>query len=249
MPLLPRLVALSVLAVVPAAPLAAQCADGSPPPCRTQPRRASAAPAANSVAVLYFDNLSHDTVDAYLADGLTEEIIVRLGQIERLAVKSRYEVQRVRGHQGGDPAQLGRLLNAANILSGSVQKAGSRVRVRVELVRAPSRSRVWGDVFDRASDDVLDIEAEIASAVVRGGTGQLLPSERTRLGRPVTADAVAYQEYLRGLQMANSSWDEAAQRGALAHFERAIARDSGFAAAFAGEAIVWASLADGFVPG
>jgi TolB-like protein len=109
--------------------LRAQCADGSPPPCD---RVAVRAPASNSVAVLYFDNLSRDTADAYLADGLTEEIIVRLGQIRRLDVKSRYEVRRVRGYAGGDPAVLGRSLNAANIVSGSVQKAGGRVRVRVE---------------------------------------------------------------------------------------------------------------------
>src|SRR5207249_1448931 len=74
--------------------LFAQWPDGSTPPCHGATRPAS--PASNSLAVLYFDNLSRDTADAYLADGLTEDIIVRLGQIERSAVKSRNTVKRFR---------------------------------------------------------------------------------------------------------------------------------------------------------
>ena len=82
-----------LLSVYPTIRLSAQCPDGSPPPCRAAPR-APTAPAPNSVAVLYFDNLSPDTTDAYLAGGLTDEIITRLGQLERLAVKSRTAVRR-----------------------------------------------------------------------------------------------------------------------------------------------------------
>jgi len=90
-----------------AAPLHAQCPDGSSPLCARVTARPPA-PAANSVAVLYFDNLSRDTVDAFLADGLTEEIIIRLGQVQRLAVKSRFESQRFRGRAATqDPPALG----------------------------------------------------------------------------------------------------------------------------------------------
>ena len=105
-----------------AAPLAGQCPDGSAPPCS---RAAVRAPAPNSVAVLYLDNLSRDTADAFLADGLTEEIIIRLGQVQRLEVKSRFEVQRFRGRASPQaPPTLGRALNAAYLVSGSVQRAG-----------------------------------------------------------------------------------------------------------------------------
>src|SRR5205807_8684737 len=86
--------------------LTAQCPDGSPPPCRLT-SHASTAPAPNSVAVLYFDNLSADTADAYLAEGLTEELIARLGQLPRLAVKSRAAVQRFR-QSGADPLAAAR---------------------------------------------------------------------------------------------------------------------------------------------
>lgn len=101
-------------------PMAAQCPDGSPPPCG---RTAPWGPAATSVAVLYFDNLSHDTSDAYVADGLTEELITRLGEIARLQVKSRTAVQRYRGHSIEDPAALGRALNVAHLVSGASSKA------------------------------------------------------------------------------------------------------------------------------
>src|SRR5258708_133472 len=76
--------------------LFAQCPDGTPPPCAgTRPR--ASAPSPNSVAVLYFENTSRDSADDYLAGGLTEEVILRLQQVRRLEVKSRYESQRVRG--------------------------------------------------------------------------------------------------------------------------------------------------------
>ena len=226
--------------------LRGQCPDGTPPPCAVRPYRAPALPP-NSVAVLYFDNLSRDTSDAFLADGLTEEIIIRLGQVPRLDVKSRFEVLRFRGRPLLDPAGTGRSLGAAYLVAGSVQRAGDRVRMRVELLRALTRSQVWGDVFDRAGSDVLTLESDIAEAVATAITGQLLPAERTRLSRPVTSDPVAYEQYLRGLQAAHNFGDEAALRSAVAYFNRAIERDSGFASAFAGKAVAWSVLADGYV--
>jgi TolB-like protein len=233
------------LAVLPSCRLAAlQCPDGAPPPCRGA--RTAAAPSPNSVAVLYFDNLSRDTADAFLADGLTEEVIIRLGQVERLAVKSRFEVQRFRGAPTAqDPAILGRSLNAAYLVTGSVQRVGDRVRLRVALVRSATRAQVWGDVIDRSSSDLLTLESDIAREVTAAITGRLLPAERARLDRPLTRDPVAYQEYLRGVAM-SSSMDEAPLRAGLEHFARAIARDSAFAAAWAGQADIWSVLADGY---
>ena len=227
-------------------PSFAQCPDGTPPPCATRTHLAPA-PAPNSVAVLYLDNLSRDTADAFLADGLTEEIIIRLNQVPRLDVKSRYEVQRFRGQAAQDPATLGRALRAAYLVTGSVQRVGERVRLRYEVIRAGTRTQVASDVIDRTSSDLLTVESDIAREVATAITGKLLPEERARLARRLTSDPVAYEEYLRGLQALNSSYDEGAQRSALAHFDRAIARDSSFAAAFAGKAEAWVWLADAFV--
>ena len=247
MPMLLHAAALSVVIVPLAAPLAAQCPDGSAPPCG---RVAVQAPPPNSVAVLYLDNLSRDTADAFLADGLTEEIIVRLAQVRRLEVKSRFESLRFRGHSTAlDPPTLGRSLNVTYLVTGSVQRAGDRVRLRVALVRAATRDQVWGDAIERTSGDVLFIESDIATAVAAAIAGQLLPAERAQLSRPLTSDPVAYEEYLRGMHALNTSSDEASLRSALAHLDRATRRDSGFAAAFAGEAEGWAELADTYVSG
>jgi tetratricopeptide (TPR) repeat protein len=132
-------------------------------------------------------------------------------------------------------------------VTGSVQRAGDRVRLRYEVVRAASRAQVAGDVIDRASADLLTVESDIAREVATAITGRLLPEERARLSRPLTSDPLAYEEYLRGLQALNSTYDEAATRSALAHLDRAIARDPSFAAAYAGKALAWAELADGYV--
>ena len=243
-----RALRLGVLGVLASARLATaqQCPDGTPPPCG-RPAARAAAPPPNSVAVLYLANLSRDTADAFLAEGLTEEIIIRLGQVPRLEVKSLFEVQRFRGQAAQDPAALGRTLRAAYLVVGSVQRAGDRVRLRYEVIRAATRARVAGDVIDRASSDLLTVESDIAGAVATAITGQVLPEERTRLSRRVTSDPVAYEQYLRGLQAAHNFGDEAALRSAVAFFNRAIERDSGFAAAFAGKAVAWSMLADGYV--
>jgi TolB-like protein len=227
------------------APLEGQCPDGSPPPCGRAVRAAARPP--NSVAVLYLDNLSRDTADAFLADGLTEEIIIRLGQVPRLEVKSRYEVQRYRGRPTQDLPALGRALDAAYLVTGSVQRAGDRVRMRYEVIRAATRAQVAGDVIDRASSDVLTLESDIAAVVATAITGHLLPDERTRLTRPLTKSPAAYEQYLRGVQAAHNFGDEAALRSAVAFFNRAIALDSGFAAAYSGKAVAWSMLADGYV--
>ncbi|MFI5214440.1 MAG: hypothetical protein ACHQU8_07880 [Gemmatimonadales bacterium] len=227
--------------------LRAQCPDGTPPPCaRGTPR--PAALGANSVAVLYFDNLSRDTADAYLADGLAEELIVRLSQVRRLDVKSRFESQRVRGHTAGDPKVLGRSLRAAYLVTGSMQQAGQQVRLRVSLVRTADGANMWGDVYDRSGGNILQIQSDIAREVAGAITGQLLPTEQASLARHSTEDPVAYQLYLRAVGAANTT-SEAGLRSALDLLDRAIARDSGFADAWAKKAFVWTWLADGYEEG
>ena len=161
---------------------------------------------------------------------------------------SRFEVARFRGRAAErDPSALGRMLGAAYLVAGSVQRAGDRVRLRYEVIRAATRAQVAGDVIDRASGDLLTVESDIAREVATAITGRLLPEERARLSRPLTSDPLAYEEYLRGLQALNSTYDESATRSALAHLDRAIGRDSSFAAAYASKALAWEELADGYV--
>jgi serine/threonine-protein kinase len=185
--------------------------------------------APNSVAVLYFDNLSRDTADAYLADGLTEEITARLGQIARLVVKSRNAVRRYRG-VAIDPPTAGRTLGVAHLVSGSIRRAGRRLRVTVELVRAGSGDRLWGDQYDRTDADVLVIEEDVARAVASAIAGRLLPAERASLATRPTQSPVAYDHYLHGnYYLAQRSGRVV--RLAIDAFEAAVRADSGFTAA------------------
>ena len=180
-------------------PSTAQCPDGSPPPCRaarTDPGRQPGVPT-NSVAVLYFDNLSRDTTDAYLAEGLTEELIAQLGRVERLVVKSRNAVRRYRAAEL-DPEQLGRALGVAHLVSGSVRRSGTRLRVTVELVRATTGVRLWGEQYDRAQADLLDLQEGIARAVAGVIAGRLLPAERATLAARPTRSPEAYDYFVKG---------------------------------------------------
>ena len=238
-------VAIPILSLCLAGILRAQCPDGTPMPC-ARPAR-TPAPPPNSVAVLYLTNLSRDTSDAFLADGLTEEIIIRLAEVARLDVKSRFEVERFRGRAAQDPLALGQALRAAYLVTGSVQRAGDRVRLRYEVIRAATRRQVGGAIIDRASSDLLTVESDIAREVATAITGQLLPEETSRLNRRLTSDPLAYEEYLRGIEDRTHSTDETVVRSALAHFDRAIARDPGFVSAYVAEAQAWWVLADGYV--
>ncbi len=225
-------------------PASGQCPDGTPPPCVAPAPRA---PASNSVAVLFFQSLSRDTADIFLADGLTEELITRLSQVRRLEVKSRFASERVRVRRAENPGTLGRAVGAAYLVTGSLQHVGERVRLNVALVRARTGAQVWADVYERAGD-LLAIQAEIAREVAGAITGRLLPRERATLARVPTRDPVAYTLYLRGIGAANTS-SESGLRAGLEYLDRAIERDSSFADAFVQKSVIWFMLADGYVEG
>jgi TolB-like protein/predicted Zn-dependent protease len=214
----------------------AQCPDGSAPPCTAR------APAPTSIAVLYLDNLSTDSADAYLADGLTEEIINRLGRLERLVVKSQTSVRRYRG-RAGEPATMGRALGVSHLLNGSVRRAGNRLRVSVELVRASTGERLWGERYDRADADVLAIEEEIARAVATAVSGRLLPAERATLATRATTNAAAYDHFLRG-NYHLAQRNPASFVRAIEQYEAAVARDPRFSRARARIAYAYALYFD-----
>lgn len=222
---IPRLLLVLAVLAFETPRLGAQCPDGTPPPCG--PRRPSPAP---TVAVLYFDNRSADTSDRYLADGLTEELIARLGQVRRLSVRSRTAVHRFRGRAGEDPGALGRALGAAYLVSGSVRRAGLRIRVTVELVRTATGRLVWGEQYDRTETDLLALEEEVASRIATAVAGRLVPGERAALAARPTGNPAAYDHLLRGnFYLARRNPRDAAR--ALGEYEEAIRLDPGFARA------------------
>jgi TolB-like protein len=236
--------AVATLGVLASVRLAAgQCPDGTPPPCARPAARPAAPPAPTSVAVLYFDNISRDTSDAYLAEGLTEELITRLGQVPRLQVKSRNAVRRFRGEAAGDPAAVGRALAVAHLVSGTVRREGARLRVTAELTRASTGVRLWGDVLEGADADLMNVEAQIASAIATAIGGRLAPAERRVLAARPTTNPEAYDHLLQGdFYLAKRTGPEA--RRALAEYEVAVRLDPVFARAWARVGLVYFLFVD-----
>ncbi len=232
-----RALSLAALGVVASARLAAaQCPDGTPPPCAGQAVRT---PAPRSIAVLTFENVTRDTAAQYLAEGLADQIATRLGGVVRLTVISRSAVRRLRSTDQLSLQQIGRTLNAAFLVSGTIRSASGRFRVNIEAVRAASGEVLWSDAYDRAADSLLGIEEAVATEVAAGVAGRLTPQQRRALGGRVTTSGPAYAHFLRGnVLMARRS--VASLRGAIAAYRAATAADTGFADAYARLGYVYA---------
>jgi TolB-like protein len=212
-------------------PALAQCPDGTAPPCRGAAR--TNAPPGNSIAVLTFDNLSRDTGQTYLAEGLANDISAQLGQIERLTVTSRTMVRRLPNVAAMTPQAMGRALAAAYLVSGGVQGGANRIHVSVELLRAATGQAVWSSQFDRTTADLLAIQQEVAASVAAGVAGRLLPQERAALAERSASNGEAYDRLLRGDFLLRQRTLEGAER-ALTEYEAAARLDPGSARARAG---------------
>jgi TolB-like protein/tetratricopeptide (TPR) repeat protein len=238
-----------LVAVCATARLAGQCPDGTPAPCAGPAR----APGTNSIAVLYFDNLSRDTADAFLAQGLTEELIARLGQVPRLTVKSRYAVRRYRGETDVDPAAIGRTLAVSYLVTGSVQRAGDRLRVRCELARASTGNQVWGQQYERGDGDILAITEDIARSVTTGVAGRILPGERSALSARPTENREAYEHLMHGDVLLALRTPVSVQR-AIGEYQAATRLDARLVSAWAKIGLAyaiwldWGWSNDGLVP-
>jgi adenylate cyclase len=223
------LAAACLLGVSAAAHLKSQCPDGTPPPCAAA--AAAARPAPNSIAVLTFENITRDTSAQYLAEGLADQISTRLGGVARLTMISRTAVRRLSSPEHLSVQQIGRGLNTAYLVNGTIRLAGGRVRVNVEALRAATGEAVWSEAFDRASDDLIGLEEVIATEVAAGVAGRLSPEERRALGGRVTAISRAYEQYLRGNVLLARRTSPSLQ-GAIAAYRAATAADSGFTDAY-----------------
>jgi TolB-like protein/Tfp pilus assembly protein PilF/predicted Ser/Thr protein kinase len=188
------------------------------------------APATPRLAVLYFEVLSSDPDDAFLAAGLTEDLIVDLGRITGLRVASRAEVMPLR-ERVAPPRTLARELNSDYLLMGSVRRAGKRARISAELVRASDGHALWSDRFDRTIEDLFDVQTEVSTRIVEALQVALMPGEREMLGRAPTRNADAYAFYLQARELILVDRDS--NRRAEALLRRALELDEKFALAHA----------------
>src|SRR5262245_21957953 len=180
-----------------------------------------------SIAVLPFENLSEDKANAYFADGIQEEILTRLAKISDLKVISRTSTQRYQS-KPGNLAEIAKQLGVANILEGSVQKAGDTVRVSVNLIQAASDSHLWAETYDRKLTDTFAVESEIAKGIAESLRAKLTGHEERALAVKPTNNPEAYDAYLRGLAFFARDNFEAA-----GFYERAVQLDPNFAVAWA----------------
>ncbi len=209
---------------------AAQCPDGTPPPCGPQPVHAPA-PNPNSIAVLPFGNRSPDTTDVYLAEGMTEEVSSQLTQLSRLQVKARSLVL-AQWRRTPDPFDAARHLNVAWFVTGTVRHAAPQLLVSVELVRPATGEQVWAKRFSRSDGDLFAAQAEVAESVAVLVGGRLTPRDRAVLARRPTRNNEAYRLYLLGNSLL-SRRTQLEVRGAVEAYTAAVRLDSSFAAAWA----------------
>jgi eukaryotic-like serine/threonine-protein kinase len=183
------------------------------------PESAERTPGGNSIVVLPFDNMSPDPSDAYLADGLTEEITADLAGIRALRVISRTSAFRYRG-AGKDAGTIAQELNVGYVLEGSVRKLGDRLRITCQLIDAATDSHLWAHRHDGTMEDVFDLQERVARSVAESLELKLTPAEETSLAVRPLPDPAAYQCYLRARNAVWTGTAEALEQ-ALRHLEHA----------------------------
>src|SRR5438552_289344 len=150
-----------------------------------------------SVAVLPFENLSSDKENAFFAQGIQDEIITTLSKISGLRVISRTSTARYNSAPENLP-EIARQLRVSNVLEGSVQKAGDRVHINVQLIQAETDVHLWAQSYDRQLTDIFSVEAEVAKSIADSLQATLSPQEKARVEIKPTDNADAYVLYLRG---------------------------------------------------
>jgi len=185
------------------------------------------------IAVLPFENLSRDPDNAYLAEGIQDEILTRLSKIADLKVISRTSTQHYKSAPA-NMAEIARQLGVAHILEGSVQKSDSTVRVNVQLIKASTNSHLWADTFDRKLTDIFAVESEIARAVADELRATLTGQEEQEIAIKPTDNPEAYDAYLRGLAYTlRTAATPATTLGAQKYLREAVRLDPNFALAWA----------------
>jgi len=193
------------------------------------------APGTRSIAVLPFEDMSPEHDQAYLCDGVAEEILNRLAQIEGLHVASRTSSFRFRGVPVSAGA-IGRELRVATVLEGSIRKADNRLRITTQLINVGDDFHLWSSSYDRELEHIFDIETEIATHVANALEVKL--GTRAEQECCTTSNAKAYEYYLKG-QHYFRRMGTRNMAFAIQMFEKAVAMDPGYARA-------WAALADSY---
>jgi TolB-like protein len=193
-----------------------------------------------SIAVLPFTNMSADPEQEYFCDGMAEEIISALAQLDGLRVVARTSAFAFKDEKL-DIREVGTKLNVTAVLEGSVRKSGNRLRIAAQLVSVEDGYHMWSERYDREVEDVFAIQDEIALAIVDKLKVQLLGKEKAALARKRPESVEAYNLYLKGRYHWNKRTPDEARR-AMEYFRRAVQKDPDYAPAYSGIADVYLIL-------
>ena len=193
-----------------------------------------------SLAVLPFENFSRDAQQEYFADGMTEAVITEVAQISGLKVTSRTSVMQYK-HTTKPLRQIAKELGVDAVLEGSVQRAGGRVAVTVQLIQGSTDRHLWAKSYDREMSDILVLERQVAQTVAEEVGVKLGASQQAYIASARSVNPDSHQDYLLGLHYLKSGTREGTEK-AVDYFQAAIAKDSNHALSYAGLANAYRSL-------
>lgn len=200
-------------------------------------------PPPHSIAVLPFVNMSRDKEQEYFSDGLTEELLNSLTEINELQVAARTSAFSFKG-KDVKIGTIARELNVGAILEGSVRRSGNTVRITTQLIDTVSGFHLWSHTYDRDLGDVLKLETEVAAAVASALKVRLLGDVATKIELGGTVNPAAFDAYLRARKAYVSAHGPEDYKTAIAAFTEAIALDPGYALAIANRSIAFNNVAD-----
>ncbi len=185
-----------------------------------------------SIAVLPFEYLSDDKQNSFFADGVQDEILSDLAKIADLKVISRTSVTQYKSGSPRNLREIGRQLDVAHVVEGSVERSGNRVRVTAQLIDARTDRHLWGESYDRDLSNVFAIQSEIAKTIADQLRAKLSPGEKNVIERPLTSDVPAFDLYTRAknllLDTNLGSDNETNLRQGAELLNQAVARDPSF---------------------
>src|SRR5437667_1575668 len=193
-------------------------------------------PLTTGIAVLPFENLSDEKENAFFADGVQDDILIKLAKIADLKVISRTSVMQYRGKQ--DVRQVGDALRVSHVLEGTVRRFGGKVHVNAQLVDTRTDAGIWAEEYDRDLNDVFAIETEVAQSIANRLRAKVSASEKVAMQEWPTKDLVAYDLYVQAISLIDKAAYESGKEQGKDYFQaiellnQALARDSAFLLAY-----------------
>jgi serine/threonine protein kinase/tetratricopeptide (TPR) repeat protein len=193
-------------------------------------------PMPTGIAVLPFENLSQDKENPFFADGVQDDILTKLAKIGDLKVISRTSVMPYRGAR--NTRQIGNALRVSHVLEGTVQRAGSKVRVNAQLIDTRTNTHVWAEQYDRNVNDVFAIQSEIAQKIADQLQAKVSAAQKAAIQERPTNNLVAYDLYVRATALADAADPPSQERDgdllrkAVELLNQAVARDPAFLLAY-----------------